>query len=36
VHGWTALEVSAYLTIFNFPWIIKSPVKNSEAIDPSR
>ena len=23
VHGWTALEVSAYLTIFNFPWIIK-------------
>jgi MFS family permease len=23
VHGWTALQVSAYLTIFNFPWIIK-------------
>ena len=23
VHGWTAFEVSAYLTIFNFPWIIK-------------
>ena len=23
VHGWTALEVSAYLAIFNFPWIIK-------------
>ena len=23
VHGWTALEVSTYLTIFNFPWIIK-------------
>ncbi len=22
-HGWTALQVSAYLTIFNFPWIIK-------------
>ena len=22
-QGWTALEVSAYLTIFNFPWIIK-------------
>jgi MFS family permease len=21
--GWTALQVSAYLTIFNFPWIIK-------------
>ncbi len=23
VHGWTPLEVSAYLTVFNFPWIIK-------------
>jgi MFS family permease len=23
VYGWTALQVSAYLTIFNFPWIIK-------------
>jgi len=23
VHGWTALQVTAYLTIFNFPWIIK-------------
>jgi MFS family permease len=23
VHGWSALQVSAYLTIFNFPWIIK-------------
>jgi MFS family permease len=23
VDGWTALQVSAYLTIFNFPWIIK-------------
>ena len=23
VHGWTPLQVSAYLTIFNFPWIIK-------------
>jgi hypothetical protein len=22
-HGWSALQVSAYLTIFNFPWIIK-------------
>jgi MFS family permease len=22
-HGWTPLQVSAYLTIFNFPWIIK-------------
>ena len=22
-HGWTALQVTAYLTIFNFPWIIK-------------
>ncbi len=22
-QGWTPLEVSAYLTIFNFPWIIK-------------
>ena len=21
-HGWSALQVSAYLTIFNFPWII--------------
>jgi MFS family permease len=23
VHGWTALQVTAYLTIFNLPWIIK-------------
>jgi MFS family permease len=23
VHGWTALQVTAYFTIFNFPWIIK-------------
>ena len=23
VHGWSALQVTAYLTIFNFPWIIK-------------
>ena len=23
VHGWTPSEVSAYLTIFNLPWIIK-------------
>jgi len=23
VYGWTALQVSAYFTIFNFPWIIK-------------
>jgi MFS family permease len=23
VYGWSALQVSAYLTIFNFPWIIK-------------
>jgi len=23
VHGWTALQVSAFLTIFNFPWVIK-------------
>ena len=23
VHGWSALQVSAYLAIFNFPWIIK-------------
>jgi len=23
VHGWTALQVTAYITIFNFPWIIK-------------
>ena len=23
VHGWTPLQVTAYLTIFNFPWIIK-------------
>ena len=23
VHGWSALQVSAYFTIFNFPWIIK-------------
>ena len=23
VQGWTALQVTAYLTIFNFPWIIK-------------
>jgi MFS family permease len=22
-HGFTALEVTAYLTVFNFPWIIK-------------
>jgi hypothetical protein len=22
-HGWTPSQVSAYLTIFNFPWIIK-------------
>ncbi|HUZ31658.1 MAG TPA: MFS transporter [Xanthobacteraceae bacterium] len=22
-HGWTALQVTAYITIFNFPWIIK-------------
>jgi MFS family permease len=23
VHGWSALQVTAYLTIFNFAWIIK-------------
>jgi MFS family permease len=23
VHGWSASEVTAYLAIFNFPWIIK-------------
>jgi MFS family permease len=23
VHGWTALQVTAFLAIFNFPWIIK-------------
>ena len=23
VHGWSALQVSAYFTVFNFPWIIK-------------
>src|SRR5579863_9665720 len=23
VHGWTPLQVTAYLTIFYFPWIIK-------------
>lgn len=23
VHGWTALQVTAYIAIFNFPWIIK-------------
>jgi MFS family permease len=23
VHGWTALQVTAYITVFNFPWIIK-------------
>ena len=22
-HGWTPSEISAYLTVFNFPWIIK-------------
>lgn len=22
-HGWTPLQVSAYLAVFNFPWIIK-------------
>ncbi len=23
VHGWTPLQVTAYLAIFNFPWVIK-------------
>jgi predicted MFS family arabinose efflux permease len=23
VHGWTPLQITAYLTIFNLPWIIK-------------
>jgi MFS family permease len=23
VHGWTPLQVTAYLAIFNFPWIVK-------------
>jgi MFS family permease len=23
VHGWTPLQVTAYLTVFNLPWIIK-------------
>jgi MFS family permease len=23
VHGWTPLQVTAYLAVFNFPWIIK-------------
>jgi MFS family permease len=23
VHGWTALQVTAFLAVFNFPWIIK-------------
>jgi MFS family permease len=23
VHGWTPLQITAYLAIFNFPWIIK-------------
>jgi MFS family permease len=23
VHGWTAVQVTAYITIFNLPWIIK-------------
>ncbi|HXX50859.1 MAG TPA: MFS transporter [Xanthobacteraceae bacterium] len=23
VHGWTPLQITAYLTIFNIPWIIK-------------
>src|SRR5712691_8449789 len=23
VHGWTPVQVTAYLTIFNLPWIIK-------------
>ena len=23
VHGWNALQVTAYITVFNFPWIIK-------------
>jgi len=23
VHGWTAFQVTAFLTVFNLPWIIK-------------
>src|SRR5262249_31932415 len=23
VHGWTPLQITAYLTLFNLPWIIK-------------
>ena len=23
VHGWTPLQVTAFLTVFNLPWIIK-------------
>src|SRR4029079_1025945 len=23
VHGWTPVQVTAYVTIFNLPWIIK-------------
>jgi BT1 family len=23
VHGWTPLQISAYVTILNLPWIIK-------------
>ena len=23
VHGWTPLQITAYLTLFNIPWIIK-------------
>src|SRR5436305_14264668 len=23
VHGWTAVQVAGYLTLFNLPWVIK-------------
>src|SRR5436853_6354617 len=23
VHGWTAVQVTAFLTLFNLPWVIK-------------
>ncbi|HXW41215.1 MAG TPA: hypothetical protein VEK75_08435, partial [Xanthobacteraceae bacterium] len=23
VHGWTAVQVTAFITVFNLPWIIK-------------
>ena len=23
VHGWTALQITAFITVFNLPWVIK-------------